>query len=146
MRESALDGALLPHEKSVCHAFDPGRVGSNMQLKDIVLLNDNSVFEVAGDVVAYSDLAHACADLEPDDLRGDRIHALRGDGRRLVLWTNGDAVFANPSDDSTDYTEIARQWLLARAERLRTREATHSRSSLKHASIEHLVRLVGFGR
>lgn len=111
-----------------------------MNPNEVVAVNDNADFSTGGDVSVYSNAKSAAKNIEPDDLMGDKIHVIRGDGRRLFPEVCGDHVALVETDDLSDNSDVLREWLHHMAVvRINTAPVRPNRD----ASLEELIAFIG---
>jgi hypothetical protein len=121
-------------------------------LNAIVVINDNKSFEAPGDIMVYPSKESASLNMETLDLRSGQLHALSAAGHRLHLSEIGERVCVFDANDGVDHSKTLKAWLLyhtaniarARAAIQKSKRAQNADAPGANASIESLIRFVGF--
>lgn len=124
-------------------------------LADVVILNESSDRDIAGDVSIFRSFGDAELKLEPWYVLDECFFALNGLGQVLEFTTDHGRTLAKVTDATATDIETLRNWLSATAEHYRDVRAEKSKKrkcapgvqeakGILPTSIEGLIAFVGF--
>lgn len=121
-------------------------------LRDIVVVNESSSLHRPGDISLFRTRKDALSYIEPIDVENNEHVALSGEGRLLALTVVSGVVHIADADDGVDHSHILKAWLqdtaahiaAAQAARRKRGAAPAQRAPESDASIEDLMRFIGF--
>lgn len=118
----------------------------NFRLSDLVIINENAVYNRAGDISVFRSLKDAELKLEHWYVSKETYFALSGLGQKIIFTAHDDIVLGKIDNNAVLDVTTLTQWLMTASE-LHQRSKPHRDEELEtipQQSLEDMVACIGF--
>lgn len=110
-------------------------------LRDVIIVNDNAQYEIAGDIEIFRCLKHAEAKLESWYVITEHCHAMNGLGEKIVFNAAKDIVIGRIDENNPADLATLVAWL---QKTVKSRGSASKASESPASTIEDMITRIGF--